>query len=759
MSEPTETQSANPFDEAPEPHDPQSHGVHNERFLAYRCIGVPVSAGKTMYTTNCPVHRPMPGIVILVHGVNDVGEAYQNQERGIIEGLKKRLGRDDLWPHEWEEKKFRIRTAENEMQECPDPQKKQLVCTAEAVRSPVIPFYWGYRPVDHEVWEADQQQYREAMRSSGNSPQTPLPYDAYRENDPKILKRFGGKYPMDCFHNTLDLGGVWGGGTFANATTNIPDMLGPGAGGVALGAVGFMSRTEFTNGGDFTHPVYDNPHRIYQFYAAQRLAKLILKIRQNTPTAKDTINIVAHSQGTIITMLANMLVRQAGEEPADCVILNHSPYSLENRGLENGQPGQHQTDAARQQTFENFCRLMATNEKYDASGEGLMNADEQKALLDTMTLPRKAFNSSWYDSPLNQRNNFGKVYNYFCPNDGTVSLLPIQGFGWRGIPRKLADTIPNLRQRVFFQNSSVGQAPDGKPFRKPAAGKGDFEYSSVTNARWDFSDVVPNGEALPEPFIFTLMGQLDPLDAGADKDKAYTAPVGGNDEMVSYNARAGAIGNARRTKEEVFDCPRFEPFKHLQPGHVLTQREIDVLKYWREMDIVSGEVTGVNDANKKIVIRRNLTEAELHKLFNSSDDVLFSQHSSVVMSPKVPELAMAYDLAIGPCRSFDYGDGEFWQQLLRLADWRNPWSGDSDASTYYRSGILPERDTKWRMNKPDEILPTGEFGVVNQFKNATRVIPARYPEVHNREVANLQWPMPSVMGYRSLPTQPKRNPG
>ncbi|WP_115415105.1 T6SS effector phospholipase Tle3 domain-containing protein [Enterobacter roggenkampii] len=104
MSESTDAQNASPFDEAPEPHDPQSYGAHNKRFLAQQCIGVPVNAGKPMYTTNCPVHRPMPGIVILVHGVNDVGEAYQNQERGIIEGLKKRLGRDDLWPYEWEEK-------------------------------------------------------------------------------------------------------------------------------------------------------------------------------------------------------------------------------------------------------------------------------------------------------------------------------------------------------------------------------------------------------------------------------------------------------------------------------------------------------------------------------------------------------------------------------------------------------------------------------------------------------------------------------
>ncbi|SFT46113.1 Protein of unknown function [Kosakonia arachidis] len=743
MSESSEVSHANPFDEIPEPHDPHSNGAHNKRFLATQCIGVPVNAGKKMYTTNCPVHRPMPGIVILVHGVNDVGEAYQNQERGIIEGLKKRLGRDDLWPHEWEEKTYTIRNAEGKMEECADPQKKQMVCTRTAARSPVIPFYWGYRPVDKPVWDDDQRRYSEAMRSSYNSPQTPLPYDAYCENDPEILKRFGGKYPMDCFHNTLDVNNVWGGGTFANATTNIPDMLGPGAGGAALGIVGFMSRIELANGGDFTHPVYSNPHRIYQFYAAQRLANLILTIRSNPATRTDTINIVAHSQGTIITMLANMLVKQERESPVDCVILNHSPYSLENRWLESSQPGHHQTDAARQQTFENFCRLMATNDRFAASGDGLMSADDQKALLDTMALPRKAFSSSWYDNPLHQRNNFGKVYNYFCPNDGTVSLLPIQGFGWRGIPQKLAQTIPNLRQRVFFQNSSVGHAPDGQPFRKPAAGKGDFTYSSLTNANWNFHDVVPTGEALPEPFIFTLMGQRDPLDDNADKDKAYKAPVSGNDEMVSYNAKAGAASNTQRTKEEVFNCPQCAPFKHLRPGHVLTRREIDVLKYWRNMDIVSGEVTGVNDANKKIVVRRNLTEAELHNLFTRSDDVMFSQHSAIVMSPKVPELAMAYDLAIGPCKSFDYDHGAFWSKLLRLADWRSGYE-DIEASNYYRSGQLPESDTKLFMNKPDQVLPKGEFGVVNQFMNATRVIPARYPEVHHQEVANLQWPMPPV---------------
>ncbi len=128
------------------------------------------------------------------------------------------------------------------------------------------------------------------------------------------------------------------------------------------------------------------------------------------------------------------------------------------------------------------------------------------------------------------------------------------------------------------------------------------------------------------------------------------------------------------------------------------------------------------------------------------------------MSPKVPELAMAYDLAIGPCKSFDFEHGAFWRELIALADWRN-WSTDSYARNYYRTGELRFETTKKYMNKPDSVLPTGEYGVVNQFMNAARVIPARYPEVHNREVANLQWPMPPVAGFNTVPSEPKRKAG
>lgn len=108
----------------------------------------------------------MPCIVILVHGVNDVGEAYQNQDTGICAGLNERLGRTDLHPHSWNAEEFMITDVKDNV-----------------ARSPIIPFYWGYKPVDKTTWEADQKRYRNELREKRNK--TDLPYDTYRQDDEK----------------------------------------------------------------------------------------------------------------------------------------------------------------------------------------------------------------------------------------------------------------------------------------------------------------------------------------------------------------------------------------------------------------------------------------------------------------------------------------------------------------------------------------------------------------------------------------------
>lgn len=120
----------------------------------------------------------------------------------------------------------------------------------------------------------------------------------------------------------------------------------------------------------------------------------------------------------------------------------------------------------------------------------------------------------------------------------------------------------------------------------------------------------------------------------------------------------------------------------------------------------------------------------------------YSQHSSIVASEFAPSHAMAFDLAIGQCKSFDYQAGKFWEGLLHRADWRDPQNGFKSAVDYYRTGKLNDETTKWFMNKPEDVLPKGEFGVENQFNNATSVKPSRDLATGNQEVANLQWDMP-----------------
>lgn len=704
------------------------------RIASRNNVSVPEGLGKAAQTCNVAVSRPMPCIVILVHGVNDVGEAYQNQENGIIAGLSKRLNRTDLYAHEWKD----FMMMHNE-----EAQKK----IAAPGRSPVIPFYWGYKPVTYDDWVADQQNYRKEVDVQKLGDKAHIPYDAYQQNDKEKMKAVGNdgenklKFQNDNWNNALDMNYAKGGGTFANATTSIPDMLGPGAGGAAVAAAGFS--TLYLNGGDYTHPIFPNPHRIYQFFAAQRLADLIIQIRDEPVTENDVINVVAHSQGTIITMLANMLVKQAGYSPANCVILNNSPYSLESRLMENAQSGHHQTSAARQQTFKNFCAVMA--EQYKG---GELSGDDIEALEGSCTLRRPEENPLRKDNKY-RRNNNGKVYNYFCPNDGTVSLKNVQGFGWRGIPGELASAIPNLRQRVFCQHVWVGKAPDEKPFEMPPSYKGDFKYSVATNASYTASDVIINGEELPETFMFRLQGQDNHPD---NDEKTCDAPYKANidpdspDAYISYSAKAYAISRTASATYPLDDYQRRSWF----PGHVLTESELQTESNKRNVTVIHGMVSGSKDF-PALTLTWLKSRDELEKEWQKSDPVSYSQHSSVVMSEFAPSHAMAFDLAIGQCKAFNYKAGEFWEALLHRADWRDVHNGNVDAKEYYRTGRLPLEGTKNYMNKPDEVIPSlKECGVVNQFMNATKVIPSRDLATGNKEVPNTQWDRPDTLTDRQM---------
>lgn len=447
--------------------------------------GLPPESG-AMLTSNIEASRPLPCVVILIHGVNDVGEAFENQDKMICEGLNRRLGRKDLKPNKWRWAQTSADDFSPRIQMLPEwqenvdqikpPLKPKTV--KHKSYSPIIPFTWGYRPVDEETYKQEQIAYYKRLQDS-NVKDPELPYDSYWIDRNYHLKTENievNKLNCDKFGNWIDYLYRRNGGPFANATTCIPDMYGPGMAGF-LGSAGELATPKGARS-------YLNPHRIYYAFAAHRLAKLIKKIRKDTEEQDIPINIVAHSQGTIITMLANLILANDKDKtlPADCVILAHSPYAFEptlaeivSKDLCMGVQSQY----GREQTFINFVDQLHKLQKDRRSKKFKPEDLIEKGIINTTVDPneiytqadgtKKQYDRLGDDVELFYRDNFGKVYQYFSPNDHVVSLWNVQGMGWQGIPDNIFKQCKhqNLKQRIFSHGHIVGNDPKNKEVKIP----------------------------------------------------------------------------------------------------------------------------------------------------------------------------------------------------------------------------------------------------------------------------------------------------
>ena len=447
--------------------------------------GLPPESG-AMLTSNIEASRPLPCVVILIHGVNDVGEAFENLDKMICEGLNRRLGRKDLKPNKWQWAQTSADDFSPRIQMLPEwqenvgqikpPLKPKTV--KHKSYSPIIPFTWGYRPVDEETYKQEQLAYYKRLQDS-NVKDPELPYNSYwveRNCHFKTENIEVNKLNCDKFGNWIDYLYRRNGGPFANATTCIPDMYGPGMAGF-LGHAGEAATPKGARS-------YQNPHRIYYVFAAYRLANLIKTIRQQTKKQDIPINIVAHSQGTIITMLANLILANDNDEPlpADCVILANSPYAFEptyaeilTKDLCMGVQSQY----GREQTFINFVaqihklqkdRRSIKFEKEDLIEKGIINTTvDPNELYTQADGTKKRYDRLDKDYDLFYRDNFGKVYQYFSPNDHVVSLWNVQGMGWQGIPDNIFKQCKhqNLKQRIFSHGHIVGNDPKNKKVKIP----------------------------------------------------------------------------------------------------------------------------------------------------------------------------------------------------------------------------------------------------------------------------------------------------
>lgn len=347
-----------------------------------------------------PVRHNVPCNIIVIHGVNDVGTAYAAVERGLCEGLSARLA-GDLRAAD-----YTLPTAagNKKLEDDPDAVYYKRTIT-DSTLSPVIPFYWGFR-----------------------------------ENPSNLKKDRAEKcgQKLDRHGNRLDKDLSKGGGPFANATSTLPDMWNRGKWGV------FRMLDRFQE--DATHPVLNCPGRMYMVLAARRLAALICMIRDYDEN--ETVSIVAHSQGCLISLLAQAFLLdpkfkalQANARPADTLILNNPPYSLIDDVPMLASVADGYTDAddemrdryffldgvqtlnGRLTTLKNIVRGVWAN-KHSSPPLGELNNTKKHY---------GAVGPCW--SAERDRDNRGKVYLYFGPEDMTVALVNVQGIGWQGVPR------------------------------------------------------------------------------------------------------------------------------------------------------------------------------------------------------------------------------------------------------------------------------------------------------------------------------------
>lgn len=266
----------------------------------------------------------------------------------------------------------------------------------------------------------------------------------------------------------------------------------------------------------------------------------------------------------------------------------------------------------------------------------------------------------------------------------------------------------------------------------PALKKDCFDQDTLATRQYTFADVVVNGEQLPVTFRHQLQG--------AGSQYKYSIAPGSPDQDISFSAKATVTA---RTETD-FKNLSGAGFDYLQPGQELTPAELAMFAKKYAKPYTKGVVLG-GGYNKTVQLIYEKTPDELQREWLQSEQVGYSQHSSIVMSKDAPAKAMAFDLAVGICGAFDYENGEFWVKLLRRGDWRMKLNGFQEAVDYYSTGKLNKDHSKDFMNRPNDILPKGQFGVVNEYYHSTTVKPARHNEIYNTETSNLQWDMPDPL--------------
>jgi pimeloyl-ACP methyl ester carboxylesterase len=630
---------------------------------------------------NMEVPADLPGVVIFLHGVNDPGASYESVETGLCQGVNERLDRPDLKAGRYgaaysaakDVPREELSSDQSAILDDPDTYLYRRDTAAPKTRSLLIPFYWGYRAAPEHVKRDDA-------------------------GDPfRVRNQF-----QDIRGNRLDRHFAKAGGFFVNATNNLEEMYGEGF--KVNRKTGLVELIKPNN-----YLLFANaPLRHYFVLAAHRLAMLVGEIRRVSPD--ETITLMGHSQGTLIALLAQALLMDRGQRCADTLILVDSPYSL----LRKVTPKDHDTLAT-------LIRIVTAVTQTPHAQPPLSALREAKT-YGGRSGPRWSPTQGTREDKIGnlnvfpERDNRGKVYLYFCPDDTTVALDDVQGIGTYGVPDATPDGRPAmmaLQSLGFYQRLWTKRHRDGEPVLvgKPpqpefirAPGEHRYPGASFVTGVASQAPIAKgqerliNAEALNPPHAPQMFGGEaitgSSTTAGQDKpDEVAKSVALGKDAASFLWIRMPAEYDAPNTTQQEA-LARFNGLSDNPEDHTRAVRK------------------GAARSSSSSCHEREETPREARARMEHDQKTwgANSYHSAILRSPENQRWVTAMDIAIGQAHCLD--DPAMREVLVAIADWKMDevvfrktselpgWSRLSEEAQalvtasylYYDKGIFPPSD-------------------------------------------------------------------
>lgn len=591
---------------------------------------------------------PLPGVIIMVHGVNSIGEWYNECEQGLCDGLNDRLHRNEfayggdhaLSPNIY----LSDLTDDGKM----DAQFSYKTFIQTAGNSPVIRFRWGYK--------ADKQELEE--------------YESQIWLDQKTK--------------------AWGGGPFQNGTSCLSDLWNDGLSDRLF--AGVMAQDINPS----SRPLYSAPPRNYYVHAADRLARLVKRIRQRHDGVPVTI--VCHSQGNMVGLASALIRPKDGlDSVADTYILVSPPYSpVSNLTYDYSNGGFFQRgDEARLGTLRNFVERV---KQRGAAAREKQTPDVINKKLgferDGKTLFRLGDRQQQTEAGFIDRDNRGKVFFYCNPHDQLIGASPIQGIGWRGLTAKELGSIDPEGDtafiRVWAQGVQVGEGDvNSRVVRRyhywqdhwltsENGGKypDEWWYPKSQKVRYRVTHHVEQENWLfrflsaPGKFLCWVALKAADVRVQADPDKSHEVPINAPALLRPVTPRTCRAGKSAGTYNDkpTIAHSRFDEGEDYGkavregddgPDRRLTRYEDDATRRLYE---AQARVDGAQPGSAKW---EEVVTTRLKQMLNFAPENA-TDHGTIVANPEHSRYAMAWDVALGVSGL----SPEQIHDLRKFADWR-----------------------------------------------------------------------------------------